>query len=1240
MMTRRRKAFCGDFRASAGMRWIRGTLVWVVVLGLALLPVPRSAFLTSAWAGTTGGSVEVAPNLMIILSTSASMAQEMQGSVYPPAANGLPIESQCPATYSSSSDYVASDTFADDDGCGGSGTPYFNNMYGNQPLSKIYIAKTVLYNLLNSSAANNINFGFATYRQAFGLQASTSTYEASAVYPYVFLPSADQADPTPGSYANDTATQLQTVGENPLNFSDVEWWPIYDGNIGGTPLFGNGIDQYNAGILAAGIPYLSNNAGNGGLPEYVQYPPGTATPSQVGSIYYGVGGDDTTAGVPASTPEPQMNLCETFYNAEANEFQSLYNADNANGTPDNFIQTFPNQYTPNTTNYITFSAQQYNAQGQTNPVSYSQTCYNGTSEQVGYDNQLISDVLNTANGQEPATFTYVPQFWSGTSWNGSPLDLTPGTLDGWSGATTTTYDSSTGASTYTATYPSLPENEASITGSYDVSGVKWMGPFVNLPDPASGYTAQAQTIASLLNPAYPMEQSSGLDYHYSTQTMANGTQNTSVAVSDLPGADDRYQEPVYDSLEDALAYFTAYEKADPYHGCRTNEILLVYDGHEDGHPIPVYNSSGQFTGNYTYPNPADVAKQLAKIGVKTNVVIISSNTGDIAQANQIAVAGGTHAAYQVSDYQNLYHAISAVFTALQGTVVQAPPVTPGDVANGSYVYTTATDPDYGSVAGHLYAYATNAQGVPGTSPAWDAAALMNTGNRQSDLYTDAYVAGGGAVPPVLLTSAAASAFASTNPTPATIQDYTITPDYGGGAYLAGRSATSFVGAINDQAMQPVLITPPNNLQLNGAVSSGNGQSYASFAQSESSLPGAVLFSSNDGFLYDVNAQTGALNWGWMPSPFLPQLQNYSTFWQSSPMDGGFRFVQAANSAGWGNYVVGTALDGAMQYALSVNANGSLGDIDWINQESNATTPNAQAPVVFWNDSDGIADAVYVTETVSGGTTTATLNETQVDTGVTTTATLPFVPTSSLTAGQNAIYVGDANGNIWSLPDLTSASSMVGSSTKVGGTQPVTVNDVTSTQPIQYVGYTQFGGKPYLWGTSPQQLTVFDFTPNGWAPDWNSSNTGAGTWVNGVYTPDTQGASVSGTSIQWLPSNGQIDAKTVLAGNTLLVPVYVPASGTAATCGVGAGYYLLYRLDTGAFPNGVFTKSNGTAVTGNLYIGLGRPYAAQVSPLQSGGLMVYGSSQQNASGGIGVQASALAAQNMGSGVSAWRNYLTQ
>jgi hypothetical protein len=358
------------------------------------------------------------------------------------------------------------------------------------------------------------------------------------------------------------------------------------------------------------------------------------------------------------------------------------------------------------------------------------------------------------------------------------------------------------------------------------------------------------------------------------------------------------------------------------------------------------------------------------------------------------------------------------------------------------------------------------------------------------------------------------------------------------------------------------------------------------------------------------------------------------------MDGGFSVLQAANSNGWGNYIVGTAENGALQYGLRFNNTGMLSKVAWIKQEANATTPDAQAPTVFWNQQTGIAYAAYVTNTTStSGTVTSTFNLTEVDNGATTSKALPFVATSALTAGGGNIYLGDSQGNVWSMPEAYgSASNMVSSLMEIGSTRPVTVSGSSVTQPIGYVGYTQEGGLPYVWATSTNQITTFVFTSTGWSPNWNSFDGGAGSWLNGTYTSNTVGPNPSASGVQWLAANATINANSLFVDGTLVVPVYTPVSTTASACGVGSGYYDLFNLNNGYFPGGVFMNANGQAITGNIWVGMGHPYAAQVSTLSNGGLMLYGSSQQNSTGGISVQASAVAKQNVGSSIVAWRNYL--
>jgi hypothetical protein len=127
-------------------------LVWAPLSGYR--GVQKLGLLTSAQAQTTSPStVAVAPNLMVILGNAYSMNREMDNQTLPPGPGNLPIQSQCPAAYNGTQ-FDPAPVFAHDPGCGGSGTPFPDGLYGNQPLSKLYTAKQVLYNLLNSQSSS------------------------------------------------------------------------------------------------------------------------------------------------------------------------------------------------------------------------------------------------------------------------------------------------------------------------------------------------------------------------------------------------------------------------------------------------------------------------------------------------------------------------------------------------------------------------------------------------------------------------------------------------------------------------------------------------------------------------------------------------------------------------------------------------------------------------------------------------------------------------------------------------------------------------------------------------------------------------------------------------------------------------------------------------------------------------------------------------------------------------------
>lgn len=1172
-----------------------------------------------AVAQTPPGATTVAPNLMVILGNSYSMNREMNNQTYPNGPNG-PIQKNCPATYGSSS-YTPAPSFANDPGCGGAGTPFPEHLYGNQPTSKLYIAKSVLYNLLNSQSSANINFGFATFRQAFGLENSVSTLVTNTFWPFLLPPG---SNPTTnnwtGSWTGQTQSQLNALGNDPNNFQGVYWWPGWDNSAGRSFIFSGtwATNNNNANV--------QNQFFSQGLPKLVQYPAGQfsntyAGNQPYGNLYYGSGALDVGPPlyVNPSDPEPLFRLCKTYYNSQANAFQGEYIAVKPDGSPRMVVNSYPTLYNSSTLNFISMEKTRYDSNGRQNLTQWSDTCYGGSTMPIAQYTSRVSNQFKTANGgTTPAYFNYIPNVFSGTD----TLGLPQGALTGWSGAAS--YDPTT--NTYSASYPAGPQ-PASQMGAYNTSGAPYMGVFVDLPNPASGYIDQRNLLKNLVNPSYPQMSDSGLGYDPNTQTISDPTDGNprSISASDYRPDYDPHQEPVFDSLMDAAAYYKAYKKQDPFDACRTNAVLLIYDGHEDAR----YTVNAD--GTITYADPAQAAAALAQLNVKTYVVIISSDPGDIAQANAIARAGGTNAAYTVQNASDLSAALGSVFTSLQGSVVAAAPAVPGYVQNGSLAYALASNNAYGAQQGYFYAYATGPDGAISTSPAWQL--VMTAQQRQNTLYTD-----NGSSLPTLFVNTPSATFQSTNPDPSTIINYTIDPSYGGGQYLAGRQPGSFLGTMTSLADKPVILARPNNPYFL------NSPAYKAFAKNNYSRQSLVLFTSNDGFLYAVSAGSpsspGTLQWGWMPSTLLPQLKNYANFQASAPMNGGLTVVDSAdNNGNWATYIVGTAQGGALHYDLKLNGCSSSSSACtptlakvWLDSQPGASSPPSsapQAPVIWWNPS-GVAYAYYFTTAGSN----SYLNVMRLYDGSVSKTPIAFTPSSqaAVDVSGSKLYVGDTSGKVWSF-DLR-ANSL--SATLVGSV----VNTASAGLAIRYVGLGQTANGSYVWATTDHAVNVFKFTggavassTTGWTLWWWSAINGSGFFNGSSMTTATSDPGIGSTSAPyWIDASGTITDASAIINNTLIVPVTVGESTNV--CAATTAKYEFFNLDSGLFPTGRFYLLNGTPLTSNPIVGYGMAYSPVISQNDNSGL-IYGSAQQNLQQKIGFQLAATTGMHAGAGVSGWQ-----
>ena len=634
-------------------------------------------------------------------------------------------------------------------------------------------------------------------------------------------------------------------------------------------------------------------------------------------------------------------------------------------------------------------------------------------------------------------------------------------------------------------------------------------------------------------------------------------------------------------------------------------------------------------------------QNLAQKGIKTYVVGLGAGVDQTANPaaylalNAMAIAGGTANEYPANNVPAFTSALSTIAATIYGNVIASAPAVPGYVQNGSLAYVLASNNAYGNEQGIFDAFSTDANGNVSSQPVW--ALQMTAAQRQTALLTDQ----GTGSPTIPLQQASAPMFGNpTNPNTQTIIDYTINPSYSNGQYLAGRASGSFLGTVTTQADKPVILSQPNNPYFI------TNSAYQAFAKANTSRAPLVLFTANDGLLYATSTGSttspGTLQWAWMPSVLLPQLQNYTTFQSTLPMNGGLTTVDSADANGnWATYVVGTAQGGALHYDLKLNGcsastascTPTISNV-WFDNQSGATSPPQaapQAPAIWWNSS-GAAYAYYFTTSGS----TSYFNVMQLYNGATSKVKVSFTPssTSFVDVLGGKLYVGDTQGNIWSF-DLTTGTTASG---VTGPTLVGTVPNETAAGPIRYQGYAQTSSGIYIWATTDHQVTVFKFTggavtssTNGWTPWWWSSTSGSGSFSNGVTSTDPGVSST--TAPYWIDAGGTITDKSAVEAGTLIVPVTV--SPSTAACGAASAKYDFFDLGSGTFPQNKFHDLTGNVITSNPVIGFGTAYAPAISQNGNGSSIVYGTASLNQQGKIGFQVAATSGIHVGPGIMGWQ-----
>lgn len=1169
----------------------------------------------------------VAPNLMIIFGNSRSMERKLDDVNSP--------------------DWTtATVRYFDDTNNDGLGTRWIT--YTDAPTSKFRIAKDALRQLIWDSRknaynpiSNNINFGFATFRQTFGFEAVSANMETRDAFNIGF--------PKDAAIWAKTTQERQTYGAHAKNYAVSRWGEIT--YLGTQPNLGS-VTGYTAPIeypptpSAALAPHKDKKVVDDTTARYVNLPDDRGIAGGMVSIFKHSAMTNNTTTIDTDgktvyhyrtvtgirTPAPSEDLritwklCSGNYVSSSNFFQTLYVGDNPyySDFAIGLQGSWGNSWGPNGSIWGAYSQR------------YCPWLPDASGQPVG-GNILAGQVWKKITSNEKGTGKMI-HFTGIGIYNGQQRNNDYGWFTGWSGETTFMVnpnpfrDDSALDFILTVTkanYPTTPAdpNHPQRRWNFEPAGglgqktnTNHMGVFLNLPEPSLGYRDQRSVLKSFMQPL--SMDPSGLEYTPDSADIHNLDRHIIANDKGISASTNRWasnESPIFDSLLGSYAYYRSYKAADAASGfdsCRSNNILLFFDGRE--------NARWKTVGSdMIYARPEKISARLySDLGVKTYVVILSSKQGDIDDANKIATAGGTNQAYAVNDATSLFNAFKAVISAVAGEILTASPALPRSIpTGGSFAY--APSQETNPAAGHFYAYAVNNKGVVSSSSTWDAASLMTASKRQSALKTNA--SDNSIIP---LTNLRGVDFGYTggraDSQAATVVNYTIDPSYASTAttdvYLGGRKYGSFLGLFSEQSTAPILLSTP----MDTAYYIDNN--YITYMKNANgSRPKRVLFQNDDGFLYAIDANSGELAWGWMPRPFLNLIKTPSTFWQNGNMRGGIVAGEAHDGTSYASYVMGTAQSGAIHYALKLDSSGNPSKVVWLDQVSDAKSPAYQAPVISYLSSGSSvypysAYANYITVDSTTNVSTFVVREVT-GTGSASSQSLGITqPVSSelfidQSGGLGNFYFGDKGGTVRYMPTANTAATAIAGITTVGDHYD------SSNKEVRYVGTYRWNSKNYIWSVGQTGITVFvyDTTSSSWKRLWESHVGGAGKWDIScnctTRTADNTGTRASSTGIQSLPSNMSITARPTVEKGALIVPI--GQGNTTASCSSGDGYYYFFNLEDGFFPTKRFqvVKTDGTTadLTDNLYVGKGKPKRPAISTSGNGKFIFATAEQPGASG---------------------------
>lgn len=406
-----------------------------------------------------------------------------------------------------------------------------------------------------------------------------------------------------------------------------------------------------------------------------------------------------------------------------------------------------------------------------------------------------------------------------------------------------------------------------------------------------------------------------------------------------------------------------------------------------------------------------------------------------------------------------------------GFYTLSPAAVPARATVGDYVFVASqkdvTSTGTAGTSGHLLAFALKADGSLNSTPAWDFAdeivKLASTAREAKLFTTDA---SGNFV---TLRNADSAAWGASNP------DLAMYPNTANGAYLAGRDPASLVGRPWRTAPQII------------------GQ--------------AVVFATDDGFLYSVNRTTGALNWAWMPRQILPLTATPKALMDQHPW-GQIGSVQQSGVT----YITGTALSGALHFSLRLKSDGTPDGIAWQDYRTGKSSPSSPfggaAPTPAARTGSGTQSVAYVVDNklvVRSLDGTGTVKESTLSTTVTS---------NLLYLNQDEIYYGDTAGNL-----------QVVNSSGTAGTSPGSVGSGEAILSINGAYLNSSSGNTLsLLAQTLTRVSSFKRVAGAWSAAWYSA-------IGSSSTGSVPSISVNGST-----AGLYISAPPTIADGKVYVPV--------------------------------------------------------------------------------------------------------